>query len=342
MDSNMSAPGERFELGGYVNANDFSLPEILDLNLSSPSLKLFALGRHCIEAVFRARQPKNIYAPRYTCHSVKTILQKLSGNITYYSLDENFIPVGVEAGEDDLFIVNNYFGLSGQTKIFRDWIYLNTPTPILIDNTQSMGIENQFANYLCFTSPRKFLPITDGGILYDHADIVNEGVMPKHYDISWPRMEWLFRSIDEDARMTSYSDYLRYRGGLQDLQYSKMSLVTQHMLKRLHIRDAIKLRIVNFNYLNACLPIHSVFSSLLSFEGYCPIGFPIFVKDSIDTQRILAQSKIFSVRFWPELIGDPLLNDYECRLMQSLLILPINRKFNEGQIAVIKKQIDHI
>lgn len=324
------------DVGGYTTFDDAVFVKPNQTLLPADKVKLFALGRHCLEAVCRSVKPKWVHLPLYTCASVKNVLAQYKIKVNYYSLKDNLTPDIPELADDELLLVNNYFGLLNEIPSFCTWLDKSAPPFLtLIDNTHSLGIANQFPGYLSFISPRKFLPVTDGGILYDEFSLVDNTALPDKTDISWNRMSWLFRAIDENGRNQSYAEYLQYRKSIQHIDYSNMSAVTRHLLSLFDIPSLIKLRNDNFMQLKKIVSMYSCFNQLSKLNEFSPIGYPAYAKNSKKAQKSLGEQQIYTIRYWPELCSENGLNDIERDLLEHLLILPINRPIGDKQLSTL-------
>lgn len=320
------------DLGGYITFDDVDFINPNRSLLPAQGAKLFALGRHCLEAACRSIRPKRVHLPLYTCASVKRALSRCDIKVDYYSLKDTLIPDVSGAALDELLVVNNYFGLLGAVPAFRKWLNQPATTQLLIDNTQSLGTKNQFPGLLSFVSPRKFLPVTDGGILYDELASINCASLPDGMDVSWGRIGWLFRAIDDGGRNQSYSEYLQYRETVQHIEYSRMSAVTRYLLSIFDVPSLVERRNDNFMKLNKIFPMHPCFNGVGSLGEFSPIGYPAYVKDAKQAQKRLGEHRIYTVRYWPELHSEKGLNAIEHDLLEHLLILPINRPASEEQL----------
>jgi hypothetical protein len=327
------------DFGGYITFDSAGLerPGPFDPAEQGGPPKLFALGRHCLEAVCRAARPGRLFLPTFTCESVKKVAARLGADVSYYSISESFVPQVDALRQGDLLVLNNYFGLSASSAPVLAWLREAGPRLCVIDDTQSIGIRNQFPGFASFLSPRKFLPLTDGGILFDPNGSVAEADMPQRQDMSWNRIEWLARAVDEQGRNPSYAAYADFRKGLQDLEYMRMSAVTRSLLAVFDVGVAIRQRNINFNRLRTELPIAPCFDGhALRTEMFAPIGYPVFVADARDAQRQLSRQRIYAIRYWPDLDTDPRTSPFERTLLRHLLIVPINAAASEAQLSALK------
>lgn len=334
----MSLGGLGGEKGGYLVFAGIGVPRRSALQLDDEAIRLFALGRHCVAAVVRAVRPARVHLPRYTCHSVKKTLADAGADVRFYSLDDDLLPRIDALRSSDLVIVNNYFGLIADRAALRRWLCDRNDVVKLVDNTHSIGGANQFDGVMSFVSPRKFLPLTDGGILFDPSRVISEDAMPADFDTSWQRMGWLFRAIDEGGRNPSYAEYLAFRQSLQTLPYARMSRVTRHLLGVYDLAAVLEQRRANYRTLQGRLPAHPLFTDFVPAAQHSPIGFAVRVADACAAQQRLGREGVYAVRYWPELDEDTALNGVERELLDHTLIVPIGDTLSDPQVARVEAE----
>lgn len=334
----MNTGGLGGESGGYLVFDGAGVPRRSALDLDDTATRLFALGRHCIAAVVRARRLARVHLPRYTCHSVKKALADGGADVRFYSLGDDLLPRIDALRAGDLVIVNNYFGLMADRISPHSWFHDHSGISVLFDNTHSIGCANQFPGEMSFVSPRKFLPLTDGGILFDPSRVVGDDAMPAEFDASWQRVGWLFRAIDEGGRNLSYAEYLAFRQNLQTLPYTRMSKVTRHLLSIYDLGAVLEQRYVNYQRLLQRLPAHPLFAEFEPTRQHSPIGFAVRVADARAAQQRLGRERIYAVRYWPELDGDSALNSVERELLAHALIVPIGDTLSDVQVARVEAE----
>lgn len=325
------------EIGGYHTLCKNYLEDFNDIELHSSSLKLFALGRHCLVSLIKYYNPKYVYLPYYTCESVKITVLNLNCKIIFYNLDNQFQPKIEEVRKCSLLVINNYLGLTLSNKDILSLSNKFKNTQIVVDNTQSLCLKNQFRGYFSFCSPRKFLPLTDGGILFDDYEILDTQSMPLLQDKSCERVSWLFRNLDDLDKNTSYPEYIEFRNSIQNIEYSKISNTTKFLISKFNIKNIIYNRNLNFIKLQDKLPIHPSFHSFCNLNQLTsPIGFPLHVKDARMTQSILKGFKVYTIIYWPNLDIN-LLNSFEKDFLNTLLILPIDKIMTNLQIQKLNE-----
>ena len=327
------------ELGGYQLITGAGLPPKNAFNFSSEDVHLFALGRHCLEAIYRSVQPRKVFLPQYTCHSVKFLFERLGAEAINYSLGEEFIPEIKTIDTSDLLVINNYFGLAASNACWLSWLKQLNHAQVVVDDTQSLCVTGQFHKHCSFISPRKFLPVTDGGILFTPSNTIDKSVLPTKDDKSWQRVQWLFRAVDEQGRQQSYVEYLQYRKQeIQNIPYSKMSEVTKFLLQTYDVKSLIEHRNRLFFGLRRLLPIHPLFKNVSLSPFASPIGFPVKVGNTGKVQSALAEKKIYAVRYWPELNNADNLSSIELELVTRTIFLPLDGEYSDAHISIILAQ----
>lgn len=311
------------DVGGYIA---FDLLGGVGKNQLSPDEKhvhFFSLGRHCLEAACRSLRPLRAHVPFFICDAVTQVFEKLGIPIVRYALSANLLPRVIDYRDEDLLLIVNYLGLCAQIPEFADYLALNSHRRVIIDNTHSMGLDNQFSGLMSFVSPRKFIPVPDGGILYDPRQTIAEACLPYRQDCSWDRVGWLFRCLDEGGRQPSYAEYVAHREAMQSLPYALMSNTTRSLLDYFDIQTLLQARASNFERLAHQVPIEPIFAAATASSTHSAIGYPVRVKDAESAQRKLAASGIYTVRYWPELSKRSLeLNSTERLLLDHMLVLP--------------------
>ena len=338
------------EIGGYNIWDSSFFFNSESIFHESPRNHYFALGRHCIEALIISLKPSNIYLPWYTCQSVVDSVLKYIPTLDLhrYHIDNSLLPVldWVNISADSLVIVNNYFGLF-LSPLQVNKFSKNSSCFICIDNTHSFGLGTQYPNVMCFSSPRKFLPVTDGGILYGAQKYLSPSMLNSlNQDSSLDRISWLFRPIQYGSRNLSYRDYLELRHQLQSLPLSKMSIITRHLLSSIDVRLTIANRLTVFNSLRDTFCWPSFLPQPLLHENFSPIGFPLEVRSAPEAKKLLAQHHIYSIQYWPH-ISEPTrtyvstyFSEIEHTCSTNLLFLPINSHFDPHLVNDIVVDLD--
>ena len=337
----MSTTNSLGEHGGYIDFTAIQkrnqvFDEIkIQKQIAGINTYFFSLGRHCLKFLLLRNQKKIIYMPKYTCSSVKSIAKNCNYNIVYYNLEHNFHPILPDISNGSIVLLNNYFGLTFDSCNEFILKHRGGGFNIVVDNTHSIGINNQFGKTSSFISPRKFLPVTDGGILYAKSCSNEQHYLPKDNDHSWDRVQWLFRCIDQGSKASSYSEYVNFRKSLQNVPYRQMSNTTKTIIKMININEVVRKRNLLYKSLKKCLDISECFESVKLPLLFTPIGFPLKVRDSETTQKVLGEKGIYTVRYWPELNNILIKDEFEYYLLNKIVIVSLQSAPTEMQIEKI-------
>ncbi|WP_221406816.1 hypothetical protein, partial [Elizabethkingia anophelis] len=171
-------------IGGY-----FQLELCENKPFQYSDLILLNTARNCLEYILRAKGYKKIYIPYFTCDVLLEPINKLNIDYQFYDIDDSLEPIFDydRVGGNEVFLATNYFGI--KTKFIED--LSSKVKNLIIDNAQAffakplLGIDT-------FYSPRKFVGVSDGGILATKK--ILEGSLEK--DFSYERMSHLLKRID--------------------------------------------------------------------------------------------------------------------------------------------------
>lgn len=117
------------------------------------------LARNCLKYLIRVYGINEIFVPYYTCQTVWNAIREEGCRISFYHIDNNFLPIE-EFTQQTYIIYTNYFGLCSQNCKVLSKKYNN----IIIDNshafyTPTLGLAS-------FSSLRKFFKVPSGAFLY--------------------------------------------------------------------------------------------------------------------------------------------------------------------------------
>ncbi len=131
------------------------------------NFRVYASGRHAIEAIFKFKKWKRLWVPAYFCYEVIRYLQLNEIEVLLY--DDNPLKEGddnivrsLPYKTGDVLLRMNYFG----HRTFRS--NMGISVPVIEDHTQdviSSWARESDADY-CIASVRKTMPIAAGGILW--------------------------------------------------------------------------------------------------------------------------------------------------------------------------------
>jgi hypothetical protein len=312
-------------IGGY-----FSL-ELNQKRLYHQGVNCFSLntGRNCLEYILEANSYSLLYIPYFSCEVILEPLKKLNIDFKFYSIDENLEPIFdfkvIKRNEAFLFI--NYFGIKDK---YIDKL-VNYDINLIIDNSQSF-FSKALTNIDTFYSARKFIGVADGAYLY------TQKVLNRHLeqDTSFTRMDHLFKRLDVSAE-EGYLAFVENDNKLINQPIKKMSKLTKFMLESVDY-DVIKSkRLENFHYLNNELQGSNKFIFDLN-DSQIPMVYPFWNKDLSLRERLIS-NRIYCAKYWPNVKEWSSMDSLECRLVNEVVYLPIDQRYDVKMMKEILKYV---
>lgn len=308
-------------IGGY-----FELELISDKGFLHSGSILLNTGRNCFEYILKANKVSRVYMPKYTCDVMFEPLAKLDIPYVYYSIDEKLELVEDIVLEDGEFLVyTNYFGLKDN---YTKMLSRKYGQQLIIDASQALYFEPA-ENSHTFYSPRKYVGITDGGCLYTNTTINEE----LEYDISYQRFSHLLKRIDLGAE-AGYADFKHHDKSFENQPIKKMSLLTKKIMGTIDYENVKLRRRANFDYLQRHLEMAGELAQVKLADVACPMYF-VYSSDDPSLRQKLIDNKIFVPTYWSNVLDNCVPDDTEYRLVNQLLPLPIDQRYNETDMKRI-------
>lgn len=316
---------EKSAIGGY-----FQLELYENKTFPYSDLILLNTARNCLEYILRAKEYKKIYIPYFTCDVLLEPINKLNIDYQFYDIDDSLEPIFDydRVGGNEVFLATNYFGI--KTKFIED--LSSKVKNLIIDNAQAffakplLGIDT-------FYSPRKFVGVSDGGILATKK--ILERSLEK--DFSYERMSHLLKRIDLSAE-DSYKDFVMNDKTLNNQNIKLMSDLTKAIILSIDFERIKKQRRENYIFLNE----HLESSNLLNIEldqKDIPMIYPYRVKNAKKIRDTLISQKIYCAIYWPNVLdwSAPSTNSYN--VTKEIIALPIDQRYSTNDM---KKIIDYV
>ncbi len=303
-------------IGGY-----FELDKGLSRNWHDGALG-FNSGRNALRYYLREHQVKCLYVPYYTCDSLLNAIRKEGVEIRQYHIDEQFYPLGdMVSGGQTAIVYVNYWGLFQRNveKLGSEQRHL------IIDNSQAFFADAEAMP--AFYSPRKFFGVADGGYLVN----VNVKAMPTPDNGVFGYTALLMRSVDGPE--AGHQAYREAEAQIANLPIAGMSAITESLLSRTDFDMARLLRERNFLFLDRHLSgLNQLSFDLTALTG--PMAYP-FLPAAKGLRNFLISQRVFVAQYWPELLNNEDLSDWERTLAGGLLPLPIDQRYDLNAMARI-------
>jgi hypothetical protein len=284
-------------------------------------------ARNCLEYILKARAYKKIYIPYYTCEVILEPIRKCNIDYEFYHIDINLEPVQeYELKKEEAFLYTNYFGLK-QNKVVQ--LATTYGAQLIVDNSQAFYAE-PVTGIDTFYSARKFFGVPDGAYLYTDRHL-NEHL---EQDISFERASHLLKRIDLGAE-SGYIDFQNNDKSLENQSIRRMSKLTERILKATDYESVKEQRIKNHQFMDEELRESNLMKLHLD-KNAVPMVYPYFASDKNLKNRLI-QNKIFVATYWNNVLEWCDLDALECALVEKLLPLPIDHRYDIENINIILK-----
>jgi hypothetical protein len=307
------------EIGGYLgfcsSYNNVYYKKTVPLNS----------GRNAFKYILLAKKIKKVYLPFYICDSIITTLKKNSITFEHYPISENLEPIfNKKLLPDEVILCVNYFGICDK---IIDKVLDRFHPNVIVDNAQAF-FSTPHKKVSTFYSPRKFFGVPDGG--YAICDQTFEGELTK--DDSHDRVQYLFKRIESGAE-SGFNDYCRNEKLIAELPMRNMSNTTCEMLRAINYKKVNKIRIENFLYLHSYIGrINRLHIANDINSG--PLCYP-FLTDQNDLRAYLIYNKVFVPAYWQEVLEKKNSADFEHRMAESLVPIPIDQRYSKNDLDKI-------
>ena len=310
-------------IGGY-----FSL-ELIQRASYHPEALALNTGRNCLEYILRARRYKKVYIPYYTCGVILEPFQKLDVAFEYYHINQKLeLAEEISLKEGEALLYTNYFGLKQN---YVKQIAGRYRKQLIVDNTQAFYAE-PVEGVDTFNTCRKFFGVPDGAYLY--TDVKENYIFDQ--DVSYDRMSFLLKRLDLGAE-AGYADFREQTERLIGQPIKRMSNLTKRMMQGIDYETIAKIRRANYNYLNRHLSTSNQLH--LPMEGNAvPMMYPYLTADSALKKRLI-EEKVFVPTYWPNVLSWCNKVDWEYKLADKTVFIPIDQRYN---VDNLKRIIDII
>jgi hypothetical protein len=299
--------------------------------------RLLATARSALKLLMRALRPATVWIPSYICGVVIDAAREPGVAVRFYPVDQSLeIPdsdwlAEIQAG--DLVIFADYFG-------FDTWSSHGAEARargarVVEDACQAM-LNKDFSlhsNYVIF-SPRKFIGVPDGGILFAHKDAELPGP-----DFPAPSPQWLLRAIKAAILRSEFDRHGGERNWFKMFQLvetngpmepRRMSDLSAMILQIADWAAIKKRRRQNYEFLLSELGELAIFPDLA--HDVVPLGFPIRVGNRDRLRRALFNEQIYPAVHWDIIDLVPTKFASSHRLAGEIMTLPCDQRYGQADM----------
>lgn len=265
---------------------------------------------------------QSLAVPYYISGAYLRVLAELEIKPVFYRIDEQFVPIDIDASATAALIVN----YNAECERFSER-YVREHKNVIIDNTYSFFTDPIISESVYnIYSPRKFFPTPDGAYLVS-ATLPDVDLK---VDVSHKRYGTLLKSL-ECGEGEAYKEYMADE---QEVSSERllMSALTAAQLSCFDQAACKAARQRNFAILAARLDSVNLYSPSTQ-DGTPPKFYPLMVNE--DIRASLVARKIYAPLMWRRLLTDKHLGTNERRFSERMIYLPTDQWYSESDMEYI-------
>lgn len=285
---------------------------------------LFNSGRSACLYYLKHYKITELWIPYYICGDFVEYLKSNNISVNFYKIDDNFEITSKITIDSNLLYVN-YLGIKDAyidklTKVYKN---------LIVDNSQALFNNPIKSEIPTFYSPRKFIGVPDGGVLF--SDIKNID-LPEYY--SYENCAHLLKQYDLDVE-SGYSDFRKNEENIMNSPMSKMSNLSKIIIDSLDLDYIKDVRIANFKHLRTYLWKYNRLNLEKIESTYT---YPLMVDNGPELRKYLIENKVFTPTLWSDQLDK--VYGVEQKFIENIVHLPIDQRYGEDEMLEIVKLID--
>lgn len=316
------------EIGGYF---EFELgTQNKEYHSNTISLNT---GRNAFEYILLVKNISKVYVPYYMCDVMLEAAKKHEISIDFYRIDNKFeLLEEIEIADTEKLLYVNYFGL--KENYIANLVKKIGSEKLILDNTQSF-FSKPLPGVDTIYSPRKYFGVSDGAYL-----ITNRSSGERYeYDSSIKRVGHLIGRIESGASCY-YDSFKQNDKSLQNQDIKYMSKFTKAILQTIDYDNVKLVRKRNFLYLHSLIAEHNELCiDIKGING--PMVYPFLINDSKLKSKLI-QNNIYIATYWPEVLDKVSKQSVEASLVNKLLPLPVDQRYNFADMQKVVSVINEV
>ncbi len=291
-------------------------------------------ARNCLEYILRAKKYKKIYIPYLDSEVIWEPMEKLGIEYEFYSVDFRIDPIfDKELKDGEVFFYSDIYGIKCNTV---EKLVKRFGKQLIVDNTHAF-YSQPYEGIDTIYSPRKFFGLPDGAYLYTDTLLDEE----LEQDMAIPHMTHLMKRIEYGTANAAYQDYLDYCAGLINQPIKKMSNLGEALLKSIDYDNLKERQVRNFQYLHSVLGKDNKYE----FDDFpadtCPLSYMFYSEDA-NLRKKLIENKIYVSTYWKATLDLVEKDSAEYKIVNYLLPLPCDHRYDEEDMKRIVEVINKL
>lgn len=280
-------------------------------------------ARSALYALIVKLRPEYVWIPYYVCGAVIDAVSQSRTAIKRYNIDAEFQPVGdFSIGPNDFILLVNYYGLCS-SKI-KQQLERFSREKVIVDCSQAF-FDRDFDCLASIYSPRKFLPVPDGGAMFYKGDLP---CSPSSNQDSIARYQCLLQRVADEPEV-SREAYLASEHDFETVGMRRMSCFTRILIHSMDLEYFASKRRENFLTLDSLKTVNDLFFDL---EESVPLCYPLITKKATDLRQYLNRQRVLTPMYWPNVQR---AGAFESRLISDAVFLPIDHRYDVDDMVRI-------
>lgn len=292
-----------------------------------PGRFAFESARSALYALLKERSPKRVHLPNFVCTALPDAVALAGAEVVKYPINRCFgLGAEIDFRPDDLVILINFFGIN-EASVLSDLAKLPKES-VLVDCSQAY-FSSAFDCMASFYSPRKFVPVADGGFIHTAVELNGQ---PADEQASINRFEYLLqRAIGEPE--ASRALYLRAEESLHEISLREMSCFSKKVIETSDLNFIRNKRVQNFKILSELDELNEI---RINRGEQVPLCYPLMVKKGRKLREHLQAQRIFTPKYWPDVNPS---NDFENFLLNDTVYLPIDHRYSDEDMRYLTRVV---
>lgn len=277
---------------------------------------------------------ESVWLPRYICNTMIDALSEQGVELHLYDLTDDFgVKSEVTLNWGSVLLYVNYFGVCDRQA--HEVIDQYGADNVVIDNSQALFCE-PFETLATIYSPRKFLGLPDGGLLYSNDPRIKQ---PEQRDSSSEsRMAHLISRLTHSPE-SAYQQYLEAEQAISNLSIQGMSCLTERLLQSVDYERVRTARARNALYLHERLGEHNQLNLKID-ESYAPLCYPFLPNVKTTSKGELIRQRVFIPTYWREVLGRVEEGSFEWNLVMNGLFLPCDQRYSKVDMKRLLNMVE--
>lgn len=284
-------------------------------------------ARNCLEYILRAKKYRKIYIPYLDSEVIWEPMEKLGIEYEFYSVDYRLDPVfDKQLNKDEVFFYSDTYGIKCCTV---EKLVKRFGKQLIVDNTHAF-YSRPYQGVDTIYSPRKFFGLPDGAYLYTDTLLDEE----LEQDMAIPHMTHLMKRIEYGSASAGYQDFLTYCDSLIGQPVKRMSNLAAALLVNIDYENLRARQVENFHYLHNALGKGNSFEYDDFPSDTCPLSYMFYSEDP-DLRKRLIENKIYVSTYWKATLDLVEKDSAEYKIVNCLLPLPCDHRYDEEDMKRI-------